>query len=542
LCTIDAEFDGQDGRQKTRRDSVVYMAATSSLGHSVLRIADLRVDPGLDEISKDGHTIKLEPKAMELLICLAERAGEVVSVDELLDRVWKDVIVSHDSVYAAVAALRRTLGDDPKKPTYIANVVRRGYRLVAPVSAWAEPRSASASSVGQALPERPSIAVLPLLNLSTDPAQEYFSDGITEDIITELSRWRGLAVRSRSASFRYRGGAVDMKQVARELDVRYVVEGSVRRVGERIRISVQLIDAETGSHVWGEKFDRVLDEIFIVQDQVVQTIAGTLSGRIQASDAERARRKPPSSLAAYECGWKCNALPWDDPAGAQEAMRLAEKAIELDPTYGLAHALLATLTYSRWADGPRSSEAALKRSYALAMRALELDAGESTCHALLGDICAERRSFERAVQYSRRAVEINPTNPWNAADLGSVLVYAGECEEALSWFAKAREIDPYFDEAWHWRIVAIAHMLLRRYDGALSALAHVRVRLYPIPALTAGCHAEMGATALAKASVADCLALKPEFSIKQFVGKLPLKITGHAEQLAASLSLAGLPD
>jgi adenylate cyclase len=517
------------------------MAPTSPPANSVLRIADLKVDPALDEISKDGHTTKLEPKAMQLLICLAERAGEVVSVDELLDRVWKDVIVSQDSVYAAVAALRRTLGDDPKNPTYIANVVRRGYRLIAPVSAWAEPRAALPASFAQAPPERPSIAVLPLLNLSGDPAQDYFSDGITADIITELSRWRRLAVRSRSASFRYRGSALDMKQVARELDVRYVVEGTVRRVGERIRISVQLVDAEAGSQVWGERFDRGSEEIFIVQDRVVQTIVSTLSGRIQASDAERARRKPPASLAAYEYVLKCNALPWDEPGCAEEAMRLVEKAIELDPSYGYAYALLAILSYSQWADGPRSSEAALDKAYALATRALELDAGESTCHAVLGDICAQRRSFERAVQYTRRAVEINPTNQWNAADLGSILVYAGEPDEALSWFAKAREIDPYFDETWYWRISAIAYMLLHRYQDALSALAHVRVRAYHISALTAACHAEIGAMAIAKASVAECLAMKPDFSIKQFVRMRPFKMAGHAEQLASSLRLAGLP-
>ncbi len=518
------------------------MSLTSSLGHSVLRIADLRVDPALDEISRDGQAIKLEPKAMELLICLAERAGEVVSVDELLDRVWKDVIVSQDSVYAAIAALRRTLGDDPKNPTYIANVVRRGYRLIAPVSAWVEP-SVALAHVAPAPPDKPSIAVLPLLNLSGDPAQDYFSDGITEDIITELSRWRRLAVRSRSASFRYRGGAVDIKQVAREMDVRYVVEGSIRRLGERIRINVQLVDAETGSHVWGEKFDRGLEEIFVVQDQVVQTIVSTLSGRVQASDTERARRKPPSSLAAYECALKANALSWDDPAGAAEATRLAEKAIELDPNYGVAYALLGALSYSRWDDGPRSSDAGLEKAYALATRALELDPRESTCHTLLADICAQRRAFERAVQHARRAVEINPTNQWSAADLGSVLVYAGELEEAVMWFTKAREIDPYFDEAWYWRIAAVADMLLRRYAGALSELAHVRIHPYHVAAaLTAGCHAEMGAMDLARASVAECLSMKPDFSTKRFVSRLPFKIAAHAEQLLSSLRLAGLPD
>ncbi len=177
----------------------------------------------------------------------------------------------------------------------------------------------------------------------------------------------------------------------------------------------------------------------------------------------------------------------------------------------------------------------------LATRALELDASESTCHALLGDICVQRRSFERAVQYSRRAVEINPTNPWNAADLGSILVYVGESQEALSWFAKARQIDPYFDEAWYWRIAAIAHMLLRRYETALAALAHERMRRYHIQALTAGCQAELGAMELAKASVVECLTLRRDFSINQFVSRLPFKIAGHAEQLASSLRLAGLP-
>jgi adenylate cyclase len=240
---------------------------------------------------------------------------------------------------------------------------------------------------------------------------------------------------------------------------------------------------------------------------------------------------------------KCNALPWDDPAGLAESTQLAEKAIELDPDYGFAHALLAALSYSRWDDGPRGSDAALEKAYILATRAVELDAGESTCHALLAHICAHRHSFERAVQHAQRAVEINPTNQWNAADLGSILVYAGESEEALSWFAKAREIDPYFDEPWYWRIGAIAHMLVRRYADALSALARVRIRrCYVAAALTAGCHAERGAMDLARANVIECLSMKPDFSTNRFVSKLPLKVAADAGQLAASLHLAGLPD
>jgi TolB-like protein len=508
----------------------------------MLRIADLRVDPQLDEICKDGHTIKLEPKAMQLLICLAERAGEVLSVEELLDQVWKDVVVSHDSVYAAVAALRRALGDDPKSPRYIANVVRRGYRLIAPVSPWVDPLADPAANMAPTFPDKPSIAVMPFRNLSVDSAQDYFSDGITEDIITELSRWRRLAVRSRSASFRYRGVAVDTKQVARELNVRFIAEGSIRRMGERVRISVQLIDAATGSDIWVEKFDRRLDEIFSVQDRVVQTIVSTLVGRVEVSVNESARRKPPASLAAYECVLKCNALSWDDPAGKAEATRLAEKAIELDPGYAFAHALLAALSYSRWDDGPRSSDAALEKSYVLAMRAVELDDGESTCHAILGHVCLHRRSFDLAVQYSRRAVELNPNNQWNAADLGSILIYAGKSEEALTWLSRAREIDPYFDQPWYWRAAGLACMNLHRYADALSKLGRARVRVYPYTAPIAGCHAQLGDMDRARAGVSECLSMKPDFSITQFMKKEPFEVPSDAEQFASSLRLAGLPD
>ena len=238
--------------------------------------------------------------------------------------------------------------EDPRSPQ-VQEVLRAlGTILARQRAPQSEPAKAdsvlAASPVG---PARVSICVLPFANMSGDPEQEHFSDGITEDIITELSRWRLLAVRSRSASFRYRGVAVDMKQVARELNVRYVVEGSVRRMGERIRITAQLIDTETGSHIWGDKFDRDLAGVFSVQDQVVQTIVSTLVGRVQASDVERARRKPPASLTAYEYVLKANALPWDDPDGAAEATRLLEKAIEIDPGYGFAHAVLAGVAYGK---------------------------------------------------------------------------------------------------------------------------------------------------------------------------------------------------
>jgi TolB-like protein/tetratricopeptide (TPR) repeat protein len=392
-------------------------------------------------------------------------------------------------------------------------------------------------------PTRVTICVLPFTNMSGDPGQDYFSDGLTEDIITELSRWRRLfSVRSRSASFRYRGSAVDMKQVARELDVRFIVEGSVRRQGDRIRINAQLIDAESGSHVWAERFDHGLDEIFAVQDRVVQTIVSTLVGRVQASDVERARRKPPSSLAAYECVLKGNALPWDEPAGAQEATRLFEQAIELDPGYAIAHALLAALCYARWKDDPGNSSDKLDEAYVLAKRAVELDDGDSTCHTLLGQVLLLRRSFDLAVQYARRAVEINPNNQWNAADLGCILLYVGQSEEALRTFARARDIDPFFDPPWYWRAQGQAYMHLSRYAEAVENFNHARTRPYRTLALTAACYAELGDMGRARANAADCMAVRPEFSVSRYMMKEPFKLAADAERVAASLRRAELPE
>lgn len=389
---------------------------------------------------------------------------------------------------------------------------------------------------------RVAICVLPFTNLSGNPEQAHLSDGITEDILTELSRWRLLSVRSRSASFQYRGAAVDMRQVARELNVRYIVEGTVRRIGECIRITAQLIDADTGGHIWGEKYDRNLADVFSVQDELVQKIVSTLVGRVQAADIERARRKPPTSLAAYEYVLKANALPWSDPKSAAEAIRLLEEAIKLDPGYGLAHAVLASLRWDTWYKDHSGDDSGLQEAYSLAKRAVELDPSESTSFAMLGHVCLRRRSFEQAVQYAQRAIELNPTNPWNRADMGDILIYVGRAEDALTSHMHAREIDPYFYEPWYWRSIGQAHMILHRYEDALKSFDHVPTPSARILALAAGCHARLNELERARVTVAECLIKDPDFSIKHFMSKEPFKFDADADHLAESLRLAGLPE
>ena len=388
----------------------------------------------------------------------------------------------------------------------------------------------------------PSVAVLPFANLGGDPSQSYFSDGVAGDIISELSRWQLISVQSRSASFRYRGTAVDLRQVARDLNVRYVVEGSVRRQAERIRFSVQLIDATTGNIVWAERFDRSSEDLFAVQDQVVRTIVSTLAGRVQVASAGQLSRRPPTSLQAYECVLKGNALPWSAPAANAEATKLFARAIELDPGYGLAHSLLADMYAGKWQDILSDDNSLLEEAFKLAQRAVELDSNDSTCFSILGQVVLRRRMYDLALQYARRGTEINPNNQWNTADLGIVLCFVGQADAALDCFRRAQEIDPFFSPSWLWPCMAITLLVLRRPDDALAAFERMQTRGYWAAALMAGCQARLGRMAAATALAAECLTLRPDFTIHSRLAKEPFKNADDAAYLAESMKIAGLPE
>ena len=384
--------------------------------------------------------------------------------------------------------------------------------------------------------------MLPFANLDADRDKDYFADGITEDIITELSRWRSLAVTSRNSTFRFKGRAVDMQAAGRDLGVRYLVEGSVRRLGERIRVTVQLIDGETGTHVWGERFDRPLADVFAVQDEVVQTIVGTLAGRVHASGADRARRKPPASLDAYDHTLRGNALSWDEPDTAAQAKRAFEHAIELDPGYGLPRSLLAVLLARDWERDLGGPVDVLDRAYALAQRAVELADDESTCHTILGQVCLERRSFDLALRHTERGVEINPANQWNRADLGLVLVYVGRAIEGLEMLLSARRADPYFGPPWYWRGLGVAQFVLQRYGDALPDLERGATRgALRGWAFLAACQAELGRVERAHAAVAQCLAIQPATTVETLVARIPFKQATDSRHLAQCLLRAGMP-
>ena len=371
-------------------------------------IADLLVNPALDEVVKDGRTIKLEPKAMQLLVCLADRAGAVLSVENLLDLVWKDVVVSTDSVYAAVAALRRTLGDDPKNPKYIANVVRRGYRLIAPVSSPGRPAAPSFANEGGTSVAKPSIAVLPFINISGDAEQEYFSDGITQDIITDLSKVSALAVVSRNSVFAYKGSNLDAKKLVRELNVTHVLEGSIRKAGNRVRITAQLVDASSNEHVWAERYDRDLSDIFALQDEIAHAIVGALRLKLLPGERRAIEQRGTDNAEAYNLYLMARRLyvtgnDGDTPR-AEKVVRLCARATQIDPQYARAWALTAIgKTILRYIHG-RQFEDGLRD----AERAIALDPALAEAHAAKARVLSDSDRCDEASSEIDVALRLDP--------------------------------------------------------------------------------------------------------------------------------------
>ncbi len=320
-----------------------------------------------------------------------------------------------------------------------------------------------------ALPDKPSIAVLPFTNMSGDPEQEYFSDGITEDIITELSRFKSLFVIARNSSFTYKGQAVDVKRVGRELGVHFVVEGSVRKAGRRVRITAQLVDTANGNHIWAEHYDRDLEDIFAVQDELAQAIVSVLPGRLDDAAFERAKRKPTENLTAYDYVLRgINVFKHLTRADCARAGEMFTRAIELDPEYARAHTLLAnTLIWSVFMEW--STKEVLDKARECCEVALKFDDNDSRAHAAIGFVLFLRRQDVESENHFQRAMMLNPNDPDIAAFRADVLVYLGRWEEALEWIDKARRLNPFHPEYYDWYRALVLYSA-RQYEQAVKAI------------------------------------------------------------------------
>jgi len=450
-----------------------------------LRVGEWSVDPALDEISKDGATVKLEPRAMRLLICLVERAGQVVSVEQLLDQVWKDVVVTPNSVYHAVATLRRMLGDNTKEPTYIANVLRRGYRLVASVQ-WVDalPRElelpadlhriggSSRTSVktwprsrvlwyAPALlialltiayfvtlkPHKPMLVVLPFENLSGDANQEYFSDGMTEELITQLGSLdpEHLGVIARTSAMQYKGAHKDVAQIARELGVNYVLEGSIRGSKERIRVTAQLIASSDQAHIWAQSFDRDPSDVLRLQSEVARAIAEKIQLALPQKTSARLTRSPSLNPQAHEAFLEgLNAQNERTKPAFERAIESFNRAIVLEPQFAMAYAELSRTFSLATVVGLGPPIDMMINARNAAIKAIQIDDSVATAHTTLGFIHAHFEfDWPAAEREFRRGIELNESDAYaHLFYSNSLLSPLGRHDEAIAEMKTAIRLDP----------------------------------------------------------------------------------------------------
>jgi len=508
------------------------------------------------ELRHHDTLVPLTPQVFDLLDYLLRNRERVVSKDELVASIWHGRAVTDSALTTRINAVRAAVGDNGKSQQVIRTLSRKGFRFVADVqeSEPAPPRAddaAASASPALALPEKPSIAVLPLKNLPHDPGQEHISDGITEDIITELSRFSELFVIARNSSFQYKGRTIDVRQIGRELGVRYVLEGSFRRHDGRVRIAAQLVDALTGAHRWAERYDRELADVFALQDELARAIATTLVAHVNKAEAERTLLKPPASWQAYECfvrGADILAGYWSTVkvADLYESRRLLERSLAIDPGYARAYASLSTTWIIAWRnrlDKDHLNPAALDEAHRMANKAVQLNPNLPQAHASLGVVLAWKRQHEAGVAEFEKAVALNPNfTDWRMA---IALVYAGQGERAVEVLKSHMRLDPFYVPlAPHW--LGLAHYTLGQYPEALAALGECALRAPNYGAVhlwLAATHARMGQTDAARAEADKVLALDPGFTIERVAkSTIAFKYKEAEEDCFEAMRLAGLPE
>jgi len=518
-----------------------------------------------------GADVELRPKSFEVLCLLASRSGKLVTRDEIARTVWPDVVVTDESVSRCISDIRFALEDRSQK--LLKTVPRRGYVFVAEAiershGTGTSPAEAGASAgvaVGLRgswpadslpVPDRPSVVVLPFENAGGDPREDYFSDGLAQDVTVRLAKFRDLFVIARDSALSYARRPVEPRRVARELGVRYLLSGSVRRDGERIRIVAHLVDAATSTQVWAESYDREMTGIFAVQDELAQKIVVTLAAHITRAELDRALRKAPETLLAYDHylrGIAALALVDASPVGQYgerllEARRHLARAVAADPRYAPALTALSDTWHRAWivpaVNTPAAAEyrqpATSDRALALARTAVEADPFLAEAHAQLGWVLHWRYERAEALAAFERAVEINP----NMAEgrYGMVLAHAGRAREAIAWLKRVMRLDPYH------RPIVLSY-LANAYFLAGETLASVetsRVAAARMPNVIqthiwhAAGAAQLGLADEAAQAAAHATRLRPELTASEFVRLLRLANSADAERLSAALVKAGL--
>jgi TolB-like protein/DNA-binding winged helix-turn-helix (wHTH) protein/Tfp pilus assembly protein PilF len=538
------------------------------------RIGDWRVDPDSGRVTRDGRSIKLEPRVMDLLVYLALRPGQVLSREELERSIWSGTVVGYDALTSAIIKLRKAFGDDSHHPWLIETVAKKGYRLIAPVTAPGGDAPSAAARMGPLALRRvvvglaaaaaigfvavwlgvqrtappaapaPSIAVLPFTNLSGDRNFEYFSDGITEDITTDLSRLSGLVVIARNSAFAYKDQPLAIKSVAEALGVRYVVEGSVRRSGSDLRVTARLIDSETGSHLWTERYQRRMQDVFAVQDDVTRKIVAALALTLTEKEKESVARRYTSNIEAYDLLLRGQSLYARSTKETNtQARELYQRAIRLDPAFARAHAALALTHADDFRYGWSGDTAAsIKTAVEIARHAVATGDSIPQTHWVLGYVYVSNKQIDEGVTAAERAIALEPNNADAHTTLAYGRVYQGRAPEAVALVGKAMRLNPRYP-AQYPSILGRSYYHAGRYREAIDTLRHA-LEMNPIrtPARLYLVLSHMALDQLddARWEATEILVHAPDFRVESVDHTLPVADARTLARMKDNLRLAGL--
>jgi TolB-like protein/cytochrome c-type biogenesis protein CcmH/NrfG len=532
------------------------LRVAASTGETVeFHFSEHTLDVERRELRRGCDVVAIEPQVFDLLVYLLQNRDHVVSRDDLIGSVWGGRIVSDSTLTSRINAARKAVGDSGQEQRLIRTIARKGFRFVGEVRPLPAAEAAWAASVGHdlpkspraalPLPDRPAIAVLPFTNMTDDPTQDYFSEGISEDIITALSKLRWFFVIARNSSFIYKGKAVHLQQIGEQLGVGYVVEGSVRKVGERVRITAQLNDVATGSHIWAERYDRDLADVFAVQDEITEAIVAAIEPQLYAAESFRARRKPPDSMDAWDLVMRALSHYWrvtrQDNVVAQA---LLEKAVALDPNYGQALGVLATSrtfgAHMGWEEMAMAAPVA-ERAAAAAILA---DSEAPWAHHALGCVYLYARRFEDSLAEFEAALRLNPNFSLAQGYYGLTLAYCSRWAEAAKAAQRALRLSPRDPlAAVYCGIAAYAQYVGRNYQEAMRlAIEGIRQRGDFVGAhrvLTAAA-AIAGQHHVARVALQELRRVQPNVSLDWIATEIPIKQEAEREHYLEGFRRAGL--
>jgi TolB-like protein/Flp pilus assembly protein TadD len=520
------------------------------------------LDVDRQELRRGSNRLSVEPQVLDLLHYLIRNRDRVVSKDDLIAHVWNGRIVSDSTLTSRITSARHAVGDNGDDQRLIRTVARKGIRFVGEVRENPAPTSVEATRSAAAavglrlssqsagaprpqLPDKPSIAVLPFTNMSGDPEQEYFSDGISEDIISALSRLHWLFVIARNSAFVYKGHAVDVKQVGADLGVRYVLEGSVRKSGQRVRIASQLLDALTGDHIWAERYDRELSDIFALQDEITTSVTAAIEPKLLAAEGIRTETRSIEDLSAWDLVARALSHFWKlTPAESATAIAILRQAVERHPNYAPAHSMLAfallVAGYMGWIPGAADRKFVTQ----LARRAVELDEDDPWAYMALGMIAWTDRQTDEAVRRFQTAISLNPNFAAAYGYIGLALVFDGQSDEALRYFEQVMRMSPRDPSTHFFAGISVAHYMAGRYPDAVR---WGRQALQQRPGILSGHRilcaslAQAGQIDEAKAVLSMLRQMQPNLSIAWIRQWVPYT-AGPMEHFLAGLRKAGLTE